>query len=78
MLGTEAKSRQSGFSDDLDWSIDREAALWQPGWTHYGTIGQTPARLHTQTRVVEIKDRNEWIRCDSGADVFFTPDAVTS
>ena len=47
---------------------------WQQGWTHYGTVGQTLARLHTQTRAGEIKDGNEWIRCAAGADTFFTPD----
>ena len=68
-----AKSRKHGFNDGRDWTLNPGSALWQPGWTHYGTVGQTTARLHTMTREVDIMDGNEWVRCDAGTDVFFTP-----
>jgi hypothetical protein len=68
-----AKSADSGASLGLDRAGSPGDALWQYGWTHYGTTGQTPARLHPLTHDVEIKDGTDWIRCASGADTFFTP-----
>jgi hypothetical protein len=77
-LAKVGENRKNGFNRSLDWAVNPGAALWQPGWTHYGTAGQTLARLHTQTRAVEIKDGNEWIRCASGSDAYFTPDFALS
>jgi hypothetical protein len=45
---------------------------WIYGWTHYGVTGQTAARMNKFTRVVEVKDRQKWIRCMEGSDIFFT------
>jgi len=73
-----SKSRQSGLGGDTDTAPDHGDGLWQYGWTHYGTAGQTPARLHLSTRAVEIKDGDEWIRCAAGTDTFFTRDYLAA
>jgi hypothetical protein len=73
-----AKSRKRGFSNCIAWAANAGNAVWQYGWTHYGTEGQTLARLHTPTRGVEIKDGKKWIRCASGSDAYFTPDFAPS
>jgi hypothetical protein len=73
-----AKSLDSGPGRGIDRAVNPDAAPWQYGWTHYGTSGQTPARLHPHTREVEIKDGNEWVRCASGADTFFTCDYLSA
>jgi hypothetical protein len=68
------KHRKFESDGDLNWVAGSDGGLWQYGWTHYGTSGQTPARLQPHTHEVEIKDGNEWIRCAAGADAFFTRD----
>lgn len=68
-----AKSQKHEYANGMDRAVSVGDVLWQYGWTHYGTSGQTPARLHPHTREVEIKDGDEWVRCASGADAFFTP-----
>ena len=73
-----AKSRKHGFSNGIDWGENPRDIMWQYGWTHYGTEGQTLARLHTSTRGVEIKDGKKWVRCASGSDAYFTPDLALS
>jgi hypothetical protein len=77
-LDKAANSREGGFAGDMDLAANCGDASWQYGWTHYGTTGQTPARLHSLTHDVEIKDGTEWIRCASGADTFFTPNFLPS
>jgi hypothetical protein len=72
------KSRQRGLESDIDPTVNRDDATWQYGWTHYGTAGQTPARLHPCSRTVEIKDGNEWVRCAAGTDAFFTRDFMSA
>jgi hypothetical protein len=47
-------------------------AVWVFGWTHFGTTGETEARMHKLTREIEIKDDGKWIRCFPGTEVFFT------
>jgi len=66
------KSLDCGTSGSVS-RTSGSSAVWQYGWTHYGTSGQTPARLHLLTRAVEIRDGGEWVRCAAGADTFFTP-----
>ena len=46
--------------------------LWEYGWTHFGKVGQTRARMNKETREVEIKERNGWLKCCSGCDILFT------
>jgi hypothetical protein len=46
---------------------------WVYGWTHRGMTGQTKARMDKLTREIEIKDRQNWVRCIPGSDVAFTP-----
>jgi hypothetical protein len=77
-LENPVKSRKRGFDDDMAPVANRGDGLWQYGWTHYGTAGQTPARLHPHSRAVEIKDGNEWIRCAAGTDTFFTRDYLSA
>jgi hypothetical protein len=73
-----AKSSDNGSSSGIDRAVNPGAAPWQYGWTHYGTSGQTLARLHSLTHEVEIKDGDEWVRCASGTDTFFTPGSLTA
>jgi hypothetical protein len=73
-----AKSRKNGHTSGIDWTVSPGDVLWQYGWTHYGTSGQTPARLHPLTHEVEIKDGHEWIHCASGTDTFFTPGSLAA
>jgi hypothetical protein len=73
-----AKNSENGSSSGIDRAVNPGAAPWQYGWTHYGTSGQTPARLHPYTREVEIKDGDEWVRCAMGADTFFTRDFMSA
>jgi hypothetical protein len=73
-----AKSRQHGPDNDADPAVNHINASWLYGWTHYGTSGQTPARLHPYTREVEIKDGDEWVRCVAGTDAFFTRDYLSA
>jgi hypothetical protein len=62
----------------MDQALNPEKALWQYGWTHFGTSGQTRARVHSLTREVEVKDGREWVRCASGTDTFFTRDFMSA
>jgi len=78
MLKTMAKSRKRRSGNRLAWVVNSEDAAWRYGWTHYGAEGQTPARLHTPTREVEIRDGKKWVRCASGSDAYFTPASVSA
>ena len=71
-LETTVNSRARGLESRPEPGADGDGELWQYGWTHFGTAGQTLARLHSLTRTVEIKDGGEWVRCAPGTDVFFT------
>lgn len=52
--------------------------FWDYGWTHLGKTGQTRARMNKQTREVEIKERNTWIKCCSGCDELFSSARTTN
>jgi hypothetical protein len=77
-LAKAANSRKIEGAGAMALAAHREEVPWQYGWTHYGTTGQTLARVHTLTRQVEIKDGDEWVRCASGTDTFFTPGFLPS
>ena len=70
--------RYKGLSGKPVLMPPRGDGLWLYGWTHYGTSGQTPARLYRPTREVEIKDGDQWIRCAAGTDAFFTRDYLSA
>ena len=45
---------------------------WLYGWTAYGMVGQTEARMNKLTREVEVYDCKKSVGCVAGSDEFFT------
>jgi hypothetical protein len=43
------------------------------GWTRWGQVGQTKARVNRFTGELEVRDGENWIRCHPDCVEFFTP-----
>lgn len=66
----------TGLTAESDKRLSGMRETWVYGWTHFGQIGQTQARMNTLTRDVEVHEYKKWIKCRSDCDKFFTPAGI--